>query len=95
MPFTRRQFMKTSGAAAAAFALSAPAAQQERQTVRRPIKKAVKLGMVAGEMSLLEKFRLLKELGFDGVEPDSPNNLDPDEVLAARKPVLRWSTGQT
>ena len=85
MPFTRRQFMKTTtGVTAAAFAFGASAGKQEIRPMRRSIKKAVKLGMVAGEMSLLEKFRLLKELGFDGVELDSPNNLDPDEVLAAR-----------
>lgn len=87
MPFTRRQFMKTTGAAAAAFTFGAPAAPasgQEEQPMPRSIKKAVKLGMVAGEMSLLEKFRLLKDLGYDGVELDSPSNLDPDEVLAAR-----------
>ncbi len=32
------------------------------------IKKAVKLHMVTGSASVEDKFRLLKELGFDGVE---------------------------
>lgn len=50
----------------------------------RNIKKAVKLGMVHEGDSLLEKFQLLRELGFHGVEPDSPNELDNDEMLAAR-----------
>lgn len=36
----------------------------------------------AREMSLLEQFRLLKEAGFDGVEPGSA--LDRDEVVSAR-----------
>jgi L-ribulose-5-phosphate 3-epimerase len=76
--------MRTTGAAAASFAFTAPGAPQEAKPMRRPIRKAVKLGMVAGEMSLLEKFRLLKKLGFDGVELDSPNTLDDDEVLTAR-----------
>jgi len=84
MTFTRRDFMKTSAASAAAITLGAPADAQENTPVRRDIKKAVKLGMVAGELSLLEKFQLLKDLGFDGVELDSPNNLDPETVLAAR-----------
>jgi L-ribulose-5-phosphate 3-epimerase len=84
MPLTRRQFIRTTGATAAAFAFAAPGPGQESRPMRRPIRKAVKLGMVAGEMSLLEKFRLLKKLGFDGVELDSPNNLDAEEVLAAR-----------
>lgn len=84
MPFTRREFITTTGAAAAAFAFASPGAGEDTRPKRRPIRKAVKLGMVAGEMSLLEKFRLLKALGFDGVELDSPNTLDDEEVLAAR-----------
>lgn len=47
------------------------------------IKKAVKLNMVQGSMSLLEKFKLLADLGYDGVEPGSPNDLDTDELLSA------------
>lgn len=50
----------------------------------RDIKKAVKIGMVQVEGSLEDKFRLLVELGFDGVELDSPSDLDPIEVVAAR-----------
>lgn len=50
----------------------------------RPIRKAVKLEMVAGELTLREKFQLLVDLGFDGVELPSPNAFDPHEVLAAR-----------
>jgi len=84
MTFTRRDFIKTSAGAAAAITLGSPADAQENAPGPRDIKKAVKLGMVAGELSLLEKFQLLKDLGFDGVELDSPNNLDPETVLAAR-----------
>ncbi len=40
--------------------------------------------MVQGKLSLLEKFQLLKELGYDGVEGSSPNGLDAKEVLQAR-----------
>lgn len=40
--------------------------------------------MVAGNASLRDKFQLLRDLGFDGVELSSPNTFDPDEVLAAR-----------
>src|SRR3546814_1959072 len=32
------------------------------------IKKSLKFGMVQEEGTILEKFKLLKELGFDGVE---------------------------
>lgn len=40
--------------------------------------------MVEGDGTILEKFALLKELGFDGVELDSPNQLDQRVVLQAR-----------
>ncbi len=58
---------------------------QGREPGGRPIRKAVKIGMVQEGDTLLEKFQLLKELGFDGVELDSPNGLKEDEVLAAKK----------
>ena len=52
---------------------------------KRPgMKKALKIGMVHGEMSILDKFKMLKELGFDGVELNSPSDLDPKEILAAQ-----------
>src|SRR5690606_11561775 len=39
-----------------------------------PFRKAVKYGMVKHDGPMVEKFKLLKELGFDGVEMDSPNS---------------------
>lgn len=50
----------------------------------RAFKKSLKFGMVDTEGSVLEKFELLKRVGFDGVELDSPSGLDTDEVLEAR-----------
>ena len=82
----RRQLLELAGAAVAASAFAS-----EVQPVRaagrarpRSIRMAVKLGMLAGEASIEEKFRLLREVGFEGVELDSPSELDPVEVLAAR-----------
>ncbi len=50
----------------------------------RPLnKKSLKWGMIKEEMSVLEKFRLIQELGFDGIELDSPSDLNPEEVLDA------------
>ena len=51
------------------------------------LKNAVKIEMVEDGDSLEEKFRLLKELGFDGVELSSPNGWTQEEVLAARDAV--------
>lgn len=56
---------------------SAPAAQPM-------VKKSLKWGMVKEDLSIMDKFKLLKDLGYDGVELDSPNDLDMKEVLAAR-----------
>ncbi len=49
------------------------------------IKKSLKFGMFREEgLSIQEKFEILKEIGFDGVELDSPADLDQDEIIAAR-----------
>lgn len=48
------------------------------------IRKAVKFDMIDEELSIQEKFELLQELGYDGVEMGSPNELDNGEVIAAR-----------
>jgi hexulose-6-phosphate isomerase len=74
---TRRTFLAAATSAAALPALPG--------TPRRSRKKAVKLYMVAGKATLLEKFQLLARLGFDGVELDSPSALARDEVLAAKE----------
>jgi len=50
----------------------------------RPIAKALKYGMIGEGLTVLEKFRIAAEVGFDGVELDSPNDLDAAEVIAAR-----------
>jgi hexulose-6-phosphate isomerase len=74
----RRRFLELGGAAALAGLLPNP-----RVGASAGIKKAVKIGMVGVDTSLEGKFALLREIGFDGVELDSPSDLDPDEVLAA------------
>lgn len=40
--------------------------------------------MVEEDLSIGDKFRLIADLGFDGVELDAPNDLPLDEILAAR-----------
>ena len=49
------------------------------------IKKSLKFGMFREDtLSIEEKFQVLKEIGFDGVEMDSPSDLNRDKVIAAR-----------
>lgn len=53
--------------------------------VKRPlIKKSLKYGMIKEDLSISDKFKLIKDLGFHGVELDSPNELDTKEILKAR-----------
>lgn len=78
----RRHFLKTTAACGAAMlaAQNANAAADPEKQFR----KAVKIGMVRVDGSLTDKFKLLKELGFDGVELDSPGGPSPEEVANAK-----------
>jgi L-ribulose-5-phosphate 3-epimerase len=49
----------------------------------RKLRKSLMFGMVEGPGTLLEKFTMLRDVGFEGVELDSPSDRNPDEVLAA------------
>ena len=49
-----------------------------------PILLSLKFSMIAGDASVLEKMQRVRDIGFDGVEFDSPNGFDTTEVLAAR-----------
>src|SRR3982074_2224732 len=75
----RRSFLKMAiaGAAAAAFAPSVSA------TSKRNLRKAIMYSTIGVKGSVLEKFRAVKEAGFEGVEPMGAMNRD--EVLAAFK----------
>lgn len=81
----RRAFIKNSSliAAGAGIGLSSAAAVQQK-AFKPKIKKSLKIEMVKGDMPLMDKFKMLKELGYDGVEFSSPHNYDHKEILAAR-----------
>lgn len=48
------------------------------------IKKGLGFWMIKEELSLLDKFKLVKDLGFDGIEFNSPMDLPLKELLEAR-----------
>src|SRR5687767_7602655 len=83
----RRRFLKTavqSAALAGVVSTASPIYAEEEKPSPMKIKKSLKYGMVEGKGSLLENFKMLKEIGFDGVELGAPNDMKLDEVLAAR-----------
>ena len=88
----RRQFIRTASAACVTTALgmkglSATPLQASTGEHRGKIYKSVKFGMVRGKLSIQQKFELLKELGYDGVELNSPGGCNKKQALAASKAV--------
>lgn len=83
----RREFVQTAGASVAGAAIVSTGftGLASAYTMKKSsLKKAVKFGMIQEDMSIAQKFKLLKRLGFDGVEMDSPTDLDIDEIVSAR-----------
>ncbi|HWA98028.1 MAG TPA: sugar phosphate isomerase/epimerase family protein [Pirellulales bacterium] len=80
----RRDFLHAAGATIAAASLAPLAAAAPSASSEKKFKKAVKYGMIKHAGSIMDKFKLLSDLGFDGVEVDGPTSLDKDELLAAR-----------
>lgn len=79
----RRQFAKNT-AMASALITAAPFMGLSKNPfpAARSIKKGIMWGSIATGSTVLEKFQLAKQAGFDGVEPLS--HLDREEVLKAR-----------
>jgi hexulose-6-phosphate isomerase len=48
------------------------------------LKKSLGLGMIKEELSLTDKFKLAKDMGFDGVELNAPVDFPLSEILAAK-----------
>ena len=76
----RRHFLATLAAASAPFSLQAQSTGSPL-----PIKLSLKCGMAQFGANLEEKFRILKDLGYDGVELDYPGGQNKEEALAASK----------
>lgn len=68
--FSRRRFLQTSAAVAAASPFVSFAADQYPLKAR--MLKTLKIGMVGVKGSLTDKFKAAKEAGFDGIELNAP-----------------------
>ncbi|MBT7874783.1 MAG: TIM barrel protein [Verrucomicrobia bacterium] len=49
------------------------------------IYKSIKMGMFSEKISVHEKFKLMKEMGFDGAELNSPGGVNKEEALNASR----------
>ena len=82
----RREFGKVSslGLAASAAVLPGFVRAQSSKPFGR-ILKSIKFGMFGEKISTVEKFKILKEIGYDGVELNSPGGVNKDEALSASR----------
>ena len=82
----RRDFGKASSLALVATALPALGQAADEQSRPQPrILKSIKFGMFGGNLPIADKFRALKEIGYDGVELNSPGGVDKKQALAASR----------
>ncbi len=82
----RRTFVTQTSGLGATLLMPSGLAWSGITSNQRPLhKKSLKYGMIKTEGSVLDKFRLVKDLGFDGVELNSPNDLDEQEIMDARE----------
>jgi L-ribulose-5-phosphate 3-epimerase len=78
--FSRRSLLKATASAVVLPALKARALETQKKP---KLRLAVKYGMIKTKGSVEEKLNLVKKLGFEGVEVDSPSGLNKAEVKAA------------
>lgn len=82
----RRTFLEQAAVVSVGVATMPSIANAFHRSTQREqsIHKALKFGMIGGDGTMLEKFKIAKSCGFDGVELDSPADWDLDEALAAK-----------
>lgn len=81
MQNSRREFIRAGAAAAGALALGQVSMAAEAS--KRPIRKAIMYSTIGVSGSVMDKFKAVKEAGFEGVEAMSHH--DQDEVLRAKE----------
>lgn len=71
---------------AATFVSSTLSASESKVSVpsKVTLKKSIGFGMIKEELSVTDKFKLAKDLGFDGLELNSPIDLNIAEILEAK-----------
>jgi hexulose-6-phosphate isomerase len=88
----RRAFLQSSALAAAGAALASSAAGALAADDPKPaanaapmlkLRKAVKFSMIGEGATIKDKLELVKSLGFEGVEMDSPSDINRDEAKKA------------
>ena len=80
---TRRTFLQSAAATSAAMVLGNPSGLIAKDADNRRIRKAVKYHMVTEGETILDKFKLVKDVGFDGIEIRTREKIDKTAALKA------------
>lgn len=90
----KRDFIKSAARIAGAVAVSPLVSAAEPRTIpatgeksiagKIMLKKGLGYGMIKEELSLADKFKLAKDLGFDGIELNTPSEFKIPELLEAK-----------
>ncbi|HJN10963.1 MAG TPA: sugar phosphate isomerase/epimerase family protein [Pirellulaceae bacterium] len=79
-PLNRRTFLQTTATIGAATALTT-AGQAVAGSFTGKIKKAVKYHMITEPLSVMDKLKMVKDVGFDGVEPRTADAVKHRDAL--------------
>ena len=82
-PFDEELSMDPSSVRLERLNAGAPLLKAADDAPKVKLRKAVKFGMIGIKGTVQEKFELIKKLGFQGVEVDSPSDLNKQEALKA------------
>lgn len=86
----RRNFIKSAALLSGVGAVSSVSASAtsklfESSASTKILKKGLGYGMIKEDLSLTDKFKLAKDLGFDGVELNSPVEFSISQILEAKE----------
>jgi L-ribulose-5-phosphate 3-epimerase len=84
----RKNFIKSVALVAGVSVVSTPfvsaAVSRVKSDNNVSLKKGLGFGMIKEDLSLADKFKLVKDLGFDGIEFNSPTEFNKSEILEAK-----------
>lgn len=79
----RKSFIQSSSILFGASCVPSIFSLAKENNATKPFKKALGFNMIKEDLSIMDKFKLIKDLGFDGVEINSPTELPINELIAA------------
>ncbi len=84
----RKNFIQSATLIAGVTAVSAPfvsaSADLVKPAAKVTLKKSLGYEMIMEDLPLTDKFKLVKDLGFDGIELNSPTDMDKNAILEAK-----------